>query len=341
MAIILAIETSCDDTSVAVLESGKVLSNIIASQAIHNEWGGIVPELASREHISNISQTTRAALVKSGKKIEDIEAVAVTHKPGLSGSLIVGTSFAKGLALSLKIPIYPIDHIEGHLYSAAIESTELEFPFISLVVSGGHTSIFDVRSFDEYKVLGSTIDDAAGEAYDKTAKLLGLGYPGGPIIDELAQKGDANFYSFPRPLLREKNLNFSFSGLKTSVRYYVKKHYPESVGLEKDIPNLCASVQAAINEVLVLKTIRAAKTNGITNITINGGVSANSDLRNRFMSIGEANNLKVFFPSLEYSIDNAAMIGFLADARFSSGNKDLGNDFRFRVNSIAIRSRKD
>jgi N6-L-threonylcarbamoyladenine synthase len=348
MALILAIETSCDDTAVAVVNGYNVLSNIISSQEVHNKWGGIVPELASREHISVISQIAHLAVEQADIDMSMIEAIAVTHKPGLSGSLVVGTSFAKGLAVAYEIPVLPIDHIEGHIFSCIIENPNIGFPFISLVVSGGHTSIFLVHSYDRYEIIGSTKDDAAGEAYDKTAKILGLGYPGGPLIDKLAKKGESTKYDFPRPMINELNYDFSFSGLKTSVRRFIDNNYGQgNFPPDVDLPDICASVQAAINEVLVAKTIKAAKKYQAKTVTVNGGVSANSDLRNRFQS-NSKDELSVYYPSMEYTVDNAAMIGFIADMKIRnriSTDTDYGKleseDLTFTVNPKPLRSRKN
>lgn len=341
MKKILAIETSCDDTSVAVLHGDKVLSNLISSQSVHSEWGGIIPEFASREHINVISQLTDEALKKSSVLLEEIDAIAVTKSPGLAGSLLVGAQFAKGLALASGKMLIPVDHIKGHIYSAAIENLELSYPFISLVVSGGHTSIFKVLSDMDYEVLGSTIDDAAGEAYDKTAKLLGLGYPGGPIIDRLAKDGAPDSYSFPRPLINDENFNFSFSGLKTSVRYFIRKQFPNGVP-ETQLSDICASVQAAINDVLVNKTMRAARAHGIRRIAVNGGVAANSDLKARFTSATKEHNIELFFPSLQFSIDNAAMIAYVAklSLREEDDNKSF-KDLSFRVGTQRIRAERN
>ena len=245
---ILAFESSCDETSVSVIENGGIKSNIISSQLFHTNYGGVVPELASRAHLELISLLTRQALEESNSTMNEIEAIAVTTEPGLIGSLIVGSSFAKGLSLKYNLPIIPVNHIEGHLYSGSLENKEIEFPYICLVVSGGHTAIFKVNSYNDYDILGLTRDDAAGEAFDKIAKLMGLPYPGGPAIDKLAKTGDPQKYDFPRPMLHDPNFDFSFSGLKTSVRYFLHKKYGENIP-EEVLPDLCASVQAAIVEI--------------------------------------------------------------------------------------------
>lgn len=332
---ILAIESSCDETSIAVVSNSKILSNIISSQTIHSNYGGVVPELASRAHISNISYLTNTSLKKSELTINDINALAVTSEPGLMGSLIVGSSFAKGISIKHNLPLVPINHIEGHIYSGCLEDSTLEFPFISLVVSGGHTSLFLVESFHKYKVIGMTKDDAAGEAFDKIAKLMGLGYPGGPIIDKLAKEGDNEKYNFPRSMINSDDFDFSFSGLKTSVRYYIQKNieFPIEENIKKD---LAASVQSAIVEVLIHKTIKAAKKHSVKNIVIGGGVSANSLLRDSLSKLINK-GYKVVLPKMEYCIDNAAMIGFLA-AKKLENKSDSYFDLKFKVSSRPMRA---
>ncbi len=310
---ILAIETSCDDTSVAVIRNGAVLSNVISSQPIHDQWGGIVPELASREHVKAIGPITQAALAQGGITMDDVSAVAVTNGPGLPGSLLVGTHYAKGLALRHGLPVFPVHHIEAHVYSGYLEHPELAFPSICLVVSGGHTSIFHVESFDQFTVLGSTRDDAAGEAFDKISKMLGLGYPGGPHIDRLAREGNAEAVSFPRGLLRDDSYDFSFSGLKTAVRYHLR-----DAGDNANVPDVCASAQRAIVDVLVTKTMRAADAHGVKAVAIAGGVSANSELRASMQQECDRRGLTFVAPRMDYCVDNAAMIGFLAAARMGS-----------------------
>lgn len=334
---ILAIESSCDETAVAVVDNNEVISNVIYTQEIHKKYGGVVPELASRAHIDKISVLTKECLVNSKTEIESIDAIAVTSEPGLMGALIVGSSFAKGLSIKYNLPVIPINHIEGHIYSGCIEDESLEFPFISLVVSGGHTSLFLVRSFNDYETIGMTKDDAAGEAFDKIAKLLGLSYPGGPLIDQFAKNGNPKRYDFPRSMINSDNFDFSFSGLKTSVRYYVQKNF-ELPLKEEDIPDLCASVQKAIVDVLVSKTIRAAKKYSINNIVIGGGVSANSLLRGEFKK-HEISNYKIVLPDMTYCIDNAAMIGFLASKKLeANSNLEKFYDLEFKVSSRPSRA---
>jgi len=333
---ILAIESSCDDTSIAVTNGNNVLSNVISSQPIHTEFGGIVPELASRSHINNISRLTNSSLEIANLKFVDIDAVAVTSEPGLMGSLIVGSSFAKGLSLKYNLPLIPVNHIEGHIYSGCLEDETLEFPFISLVVSGGHTSLFLVKSYSEYEVIGMTKDDAAGEAFDKIAKLMGLGYPGGPIIDKLAKEGNPTEYDFPRSMINSDDFDFSFSGLKTSVRYFIQKNFEFPLN-ELDKKNLAASVQAAIVDVLKHKTYKASKKYKVKNIVIGGGVSANSLLRKKFNEL-ESKGFKIVLPKMEYCIDNAAMIGFLANKKFEHSKRKY-NDLTFKVSSRPMRSK--
>lgn len=328
---ILAIETSCDDTSAAVISDGVVKSNIISSQPIHDHWGGIVPELASREHIKAIAPIVTAALHEAGLDITDINVLAVTNGPGLAGSLLVGTQFAKGLALRHHLPVIPVHHIEAHVYSGYVDDPARPFPSIALVVSGGHTSIFLVRSFTDYEVLGSTRDDAAGEAFDKISKMLGLGYPGGPHIDRLARDGDPTSITFPRGLINDGTYDFSFSGLKTAVKYHLRDH-AETM----NINDVCASAQRAIVDVLVTKTMAAAAEHRVPLITIAGGVSANSELRRTMQERCDRAGMQFVAPRSEYCVDNAAMIGFLAAQRASEATKELG----FEVNPVALRSGK-
>lgn len=336
---ILAIESSCDDTAAAVIENSKVKSNVISSQKFHGEYGGIVPELASRSHTQVIYSIVKKSLEDAKTKINDIDAIAVTSSPGLVGSLMVGSNFAKGLSIKYGLPLIPINHIEGHIFSGNLEDPTLEFPLISLVVSGGHTSIFKVNSFNDYEVLGSTIDDAAGEAFDKIAKMLGMTYPGGPLIDKASKNGDPEFHKFPRPLLDKDNFNFSFSGLKTAVRYFLSNRYPDG-DFEKDVDNICASVQRAIVDVLVKKTIKAAQNYKIKNIVIGGGVSANSELRDTMKNEADKIGARLVLPSMDYCIDNAAMIGFLAEEK--SKEKDINefNDLTFVCSPAPIRAKQ-
>ncbi len=337
---ILAIESSCDETSASVIRDGAVISNIISSQQFHFRYGGVVPELASRAHLESISAVVKEALLAAGTTIHDIGLLAATTEPGLAGSLIVGANFAKGLALRYKLPLVPVNHIEGHLFSGCINNPDIIFPFITLVVSGGHTIIFLVNSYTDYEILGATRDDAAGEAFDKIAMLLGLGYPGGPEIDRLAKQGDPKKYKFPRSMIGDKSYDFSFSGLKTSVRYFLEKQFAGKI-FEEEVPNLCASVQSAIVDVLVRKTVNAAKDNRIKTIVIAGGVSANSALREKMQSaVAKYNGFRVITPDFGYCMDNAAMIGFIAEQKLLSGSIDDFRDLTFTVSSNAIRAPK-
>ncbi|HLP29662.1 MAG TPA: tRNA (adenosine(37)-N6)-threonylcarbamoyltransferase complex transferase subunit TsaD [Candidatus Didemnitutus sp.] len=314
---ILAIETSCDDTAAAVVRDGEVLSNIISSQDIHDLYGGIVPELASREHVKGIAPIVRAALDEAEVDLDNVDAIAVTYGPGLAGSLLVGCHFAKGLAMRHAKPLYPIHHIEAHLYSGYLEDPSLPYPSVCLVVSGGHTSIFHVTSPSTYSMMGSTKDDAAGEAFDKIAKLIGLGYPGGPHVDRLAQTGNASAFDLPRGLINESSYHFSFSGLKTAVRREVEKI--RSKGADLPIEDLCASTQTAIVDVLVAKTMRAVDELRVQAVVIAGGVSANSELRSRMSMAAEQRGITFVAPRLGYCVDNAAMIAFVAQLRMASG----------------------
>ena len=308
---ILAFETSCDDTSVAIIDSNfKVHANLISSQLSHEDFGGVVPELASRLHLKNIMKITKKTLEKAKLELNEIDAIAVSINPGLIGALLVGVSFAKSLSYSIRKPLIAVNHMLGHVYATKIKHPDLEPPFLALVVSGGHTELVNFHSFEDFEIIGKTQDDAAGEAFDKTAKLLNLGYPGGPIIDEIAQEGNPEFVRFPRALNRKDNYNFSFSGLKTSVRNYILKQ--NSNFIRKHIADITASVQAAIVDSLVSKTINYAKKSNSEKIIIAGGVSANSILRKYFEEQADKIGIDVVFPALEYCMDNAAMIGAAA-----------------------------
>ncbi len=319
---ILAIETSCDETSVAVLSDNKVLSNIISSQLFHTEYGGIVPELASRAHLSIIDKIVKTAISDSNIKIPDIDLVCATQGPGLIGSLLVGLNYAKAFSLGMNKKFLGINHIESHLYSCFIGKESVEFPFIALIVSGGHTIIFLVKDYFESTILGETQDDAAGEAFDKGAKMLGLGYPGGPIIENLARTGNENFHEFPVSNIKENIYSFSFSGIKTSLLYYLRKNFPDykSESGKKDLPlnDIAASFQKAIVRSLVEKTILAAKNFGVKTIAVSGGVSANSRLRDDFSKF-EKDGIKVYFPEKKYSTDNAAMVGYMVYLKYRFG----------------------
>ncbi len=336
---ILGIETSCDETSAAVIENGLTLSNVISSQTIHNYFGGVVPEIASRIHIQIISKVVKNALNQAGSKMSEIDGIAVTYQPGLIGSLVVGSNFAKGLSLRFGKPIIPIDHIEGHIYSGFLEGQNVEFPFITLVVSGGHTSLFIVKSFNDYQVIGSTRDDAAGEAFDKIGKLLGLGYPAGPIIDKLSKNGDPKKYNFPRGLLLSDDFDFSFSGLKTSVRYFIQQKFPNGIP-EEELSNICASVQEAIVEVLISKCKKAIYHYNAPNLVIAGGVSANSRLRNLAFQIFNEVGVKIVIPKIQYCMDNAAMIALLGELKLKEkGNSKDFFKLDFKTNPTLKRSK--
>lgn len=307
--LILAIETSCDETSIAVLKDGKeVLSNIVSSQIeIHKEFGGVVPELASRHHIKNISAIMEEALETAKISMEEIDYIAVTYAPGLIGALLVGISFAKGLAYSYKKPLIPVHHIKGHIYSNFIEN-EIQLPAITLVVSGGHTNIVHIDENHKFTNLGGTLDDAVGESYDKVARVLGLGYPGGPIVDKLSKEGNPKAISFKEANVGE--YDFSFSGLKTAVINFVNnKRMKEE---EINIPDLTASFQEAAVNVLVKKTIKAAVEKKCKTVLIAGGVAANSELRKRLFEAGKEKEIEVFYPKMEFCTDNAAMIAVAA-----------------------------
>lgn len=301
---VLGIESSCDETAASVYSGGAILSNVIASQAIHEQFGGVVPELASRAHHKTIWKTVSQALDESGLNVEQINAIAVSQGPGLMGSLLVGLSFAKGMAVSYKKPLIGVNHIDAHMYANFIDHEEI-YPFIALIVSGGHTRLVYVKSVFDHEVLGTTRDDAAGEAFDKIGKILGLPYPAGPVVDKLSSSGDPGFHDFPRSMIN-KGLDFSFSGLKTSVLYYTQE---KSEGfIKKHINDICASVSAAITDVLVKKLERAVKKKSVSAIMLAGGVSANSMLRERSRKLSEKTGVKLLMPALQYCTDNAAMI---------------------------------
>jgi len=303
---ILGIETSCDETSVAVLDDTTVFVNLISSQLIHQQYGGVVPEIASREHMRILENLVTEALNKSRIVLADIDGIAVTRGPGLMGALLVGLSFAKGLAYATGKPLLGVNHVEGHIMANFLDHPELEYPFLCLLVSGGHTQIVLVKDFHDYTILGRSIDDAAGEAFDKAARILNLGYPGGPIVDRLAQSGNPEFYHFPRANIKDNPTNFSFSGLKTALLYLVKQR--GGAWAEKNINDLCASFQEAIVEVLVTNAFETAVQRKCRKLVLAGGVAANSRLRTRISEIAIQYGISVYFPSLEYCTDNAAMI---------------------------------
>jgi N6-L-threonylcarbamoyladenine synthase len=309
---VLAIETSCDDTGAAVVLDGrKILSNVVSSQVpIHQKYGGVVPELASRRHIESIVPIVKEALEIAKLTLSEIDGIAVTQGPGLVGSLLVGLSFAKSIAFATGLPFIGVNHIEAHLSAIFLEEKSPRFPFIGLVVSGGHTSLFRVDGFGKYRRLGQTRDDAAGEAFDKVAKLLGLGYPGGPIIDELSKTGNPKAIRFPRASLGKDSFDFSFSGLKTAVVNYVKAHPEPPGGYSEDlIKDIVSSFQEAVVEVLVKKTVQAAQHQGLKRIVLSGGVAANQRLRQKIKEESFEQKLKVYIPSPSFCTDNAAMVG--------------------------------
>jgi N6-L-threonylcarbamoyladenine synthase len=316
---ILAIETSCDETAVAILRGTELLSSEVASQTEHEAYGGVVPEVASRNHLLHAPRLLEHALGESGLTVEEIDAFAATSGPGLASSLMIGASIAKGLALSSGKPYLAINHLEGHLLSPFFESGEIE-PNVSLIVSGGHTLLVEVRGVNDYRVLGRTVDDAAGEAFDKVAKLLGLGYPGGPEIERRALAGDAARFDFPRSMLDSRDHNFSFSGLKTAVRYRLAE-FPDKTATPQLIADMSASFQAAVIDVLAKKTVRAANECGAKLVTISGGVSCNQALRKEMARQCGAVGLRLLTAAPRLCTDNAAMIAFAASLRFRAGQR--------------------
>jgi len=310
---ILAIESSCDDTAAAVLCNNKVLSNVVARQDIHEQYGGVVPELASRAHQQNIVPVIDVALKKAGISKEELSAIAFTQGPGLMGSLLVGSSFAKSLSLALNIPLLAINHMHAHILAHFIDEEGFDkptFPFLALTISGGHTQIVEVSSFFEMKIIGETTDDAVGEAFDKSAKILGLPYPGGPLIDKYAALGNPKAYSFTKP--KVEGLDFSFSGLKTQILYFIQKKVKENPNfIEENINDICASIQHIIIKILMEKIKMAVTQTGLEQIAIGGGVSANSGIRNALKETEEKYGWKTFIPKFEYTTDNAAMIGIV------------------------------
>ena len=321
---ILGIESSCDDTSAAVIRGTTLLSNVIASQAVHIKYGGVIPELASRAHQQNIIPVVNTALKDAGVDIDKIDAIAFTRGPGLLGSLLVGTSFTKGLALSHNIPMVEVNHLQGHILSHFIDLPDRElphpeFPFLCLLVSGGHTQIVKVNSPLEMEIIGSTIDDAAGEAFDKCAKVMGLPYPGGPVIDRLAKEGNAKAFEFAKPHVKGE-FDYSFSGLKTSFLYTLRDRVQEDADfVEKNKADLCASLQKTIIDILLDKLIKASKKLGIKDIAIAGGVSANSGLREAIAETGRRRGWRTFIPELKFTTDNAAMIAISGYYRYQQG----------------------
>ena len=331
LVTILAIESSCDETSAAVCRDGKILSNHIANQKVHEKYGGVVPELASRAHMQKIVPVVDVALQEAGVSKSELDAIAFTHAPGLIGALLVGSGFAKSLALALNKPLIAVHHMQAHVLANLIQDPKPEFPFLCLTVSGGHTQIVLVESPSKMEVIGETMDDAAGEAFDKSAKLLGLPYPGGPLVDKYAQQGNPGRFHFPEPQI--EGLDFSFSGLKTSILYFLQKEVkadPDFV--QNNLADICASIQHRIISILLSKFKRAALQTGVTQLCIAGGVSANSGLRTAFREMCEKNNWKAFIPPFEYCTDNAGMIAITAYYKY------LANDFTDLTVSASARA---
>lgn len=317
---ILGIETSCDETSVAVIRDGKLLSNVISSQIVHEQYGGVVPELASRAHQKLIVPVVREAMERAGVHNEDLSAVAVAVGPGLMGALLVGVNFGKSFAYGLDIPFIAVNHMEAHIYSNFIEDPVPEFPFINLTVSGGHTQLVLLKDEFEYQIVGETMDDAAGEAFDKVAKMLGLGYPGGPQVDKLAKTGDPTAVKFGKPYTAGNDLNFSFSGIKTSVLYYLRDHGLRNTVIPPPLlADLCASFQTSVVGVLVQNTVRAALEFGVKDVAVAGGVSANTYLRTQMQRAADDAGLRLFIPAFEYCTDNGAMIAEVGYRKFLRG----------------------
>ncbi len=319
---ILAIESSCDETAASVIVDGQILSNFIANQTVHEKYGGVVPELASRAHMENIVPVVDAALKKAfpeltrNEQLAQLNAIAFTQAPGLIGSLLVGAQFAKSMALALNIPLIAVHHMQAHVLANLIDDPKPNYPFLCLTVSGGHTQIVKCNSATEMHILGETIDDAAGEAFDKISKLLGLPYPGGPVLDKLAQLGNPKAFVFAKPQVL--NLDFSFSGLKTSVLYFLQKQSPKFI--QENLNDLCASVQFTIIEILLKKLKKAMQETGIKEVCIAGGVSANSGLRKAMEQLGKDTNSATFLPKFEYCTDNAAMIAITAHFKYIAGS---------------------
>ena len=325
MDIILGIESSCDDTSAAVIKDGYLLSNVLASQDVHKAYGGVIPELASRAHQLNIVPVVSQAIERAGIKASDITAIAFTRGPGLLGSLLVGTSFAKGLAIALDKPLVEVNHLQGHVLANFIRQYDKdvpvpEFPYLCLLVSGGNSQIVKVNSPLDFEILGQTIDDAVGEAFDKCSKMMGLGYPGGPIVDRLAKEGDPDKFHFSKPHI--PGLDYSFSGVKTSLLYFVRDQIaldPDS--MEKNKADICASFQRTLIEILMDKLVKAAKQTGIKHITIGGGVSANSGLREAVTREGQKRGWTTYLPEFKFTTDNAAMIAIAGYFHYLNGER--------------------
>lgn len=320
--IILGIESSCDDTAAAVIQKNIILSNVVAGQKVHQSYGGVVPELASRAHQQNIVPVVDEALKQAGITKEQLSAIAYTRGPGLMGSLLVGSSFAKSFSIALNIPLIEVNHMQGHILAHFIEDANEkspEFPFLCLTVSGGHTQIVKVSDYFEMKILGETIDDAAGEAFDKAGKIMGLDYPSGPIIDKLAKLGNPERFHFSKP--KVDGLNYSFSGLKTGILYFINKEVQKNPDfINENLNDLCASIQKTIVDILMDKLIKAAEQTGIRQLAIAGGVSANSEIRERLKEFQDQKGFEVFIPKFSYTTDNAAMIAMAGQLKFEQHN---------------------
>ena len=312
---ILAIESSCDETSASIIVNGKVLNNIVATQSVHEKYGGVVPELASRAHQENLIPVVHEALSGAGISKKELSAIAVTRGPGLMGSLLVGVSFAKAFAKTLNLPLIDVNHMQAHVLAHFIEEPRPNFPFICLTVSGGHTQLVWVRDHLDMEVIGETQDDAVGEAFDKTAKLLGLPYPGGPLLDRYAKQGNPKAFAFP--ITRMPGLNYSFSGIKTAVLYFLRDRLEENSNfISENLPDLCASIQHTLVEMLLIKLKEAMKQLGVTEVAIAGGVSANSGLRSALADLAQRKGWKLYVPDFEYCTDNAAMIAMAAHYKY-------------------------
>ena len=318
MSVILAIESSCDETSVAVCNNGKITANVIANQTIHENYGGVIPELASRVHQQNIVPAVQQALAIAKVSKKELNGVAFTRGPGLLGSLLVGVSFAKSFALALDLPLIAVNHMQAHILAHFIDDPKPKFPFLCLTVSGGHTQIVLVKDYFDMEIVGETLDDAAGEAFDKTAKILNLPYPGGPLIDQHAQKGNPHAYKFPEPQIQ--GLNYSFSGFKTAILYFIRDQQKVNpLFIEQNLDDICASVQDSIVKILLNKLRKAAKQYGIDEIAIAGGVSANSGLRNALSEMKDSLGWNVYIPAFQYCTDNAGMIAIAGYHKFLAG----------------------
>lgn len=319
MSVLLAIESSCDETSVAICNNGKITANVIANQTIHENYGGVIPELASRVHQQNIVPAIQQALTIAKVNKKDVNAVAFTQGPGLLGSLLVGVSFAKSFALALDLPLIAVNHMQAHILAHFIDEPKPKFPFLCLTVSGGHTQIVLVKDYFDMEIVGETLDDAAGEAFDKTAKLLNLPYPGGPLIDKYAQLGNPLAFKFPVPQIQD--LNYSFSGFKTAILYFIRNNQKENpLFVEENLNDICASVQHSIVNILLSKVKKAAKQYNCTEIAIAGGVSANSGLRKALIDSQESMGWNVYIPAFQYCTDNAAMIAIAGYYKFLAGD---------------------